>query len=1382
MSTGNKKVNIYLKKFLTQQHMTENFLDYLHNLIIENHMKLVPAAGLYSYPVTMRSDTVDKISFLTPGEATVGDGNGPSLEGDDGHGRIILLDNTEREDVPVPNTLGTKYYCGIRFNYYPYGTEINVRTGVIKWSLFEEAVGERAEPNHASYYNGLLQFQIDSISSGVLQSGRTARVWLKTPVSEATGDVYEDAAVTEQVITLEHDGGNAFLDVPNGFAGYFQTGQSLTVDRVPTAPITVTVNSIGLADTGGVGFTRIQVSSDLTGYTVAASSFVKTGNNIATLTGTLGQGLTPSVVATDYETFLYGLTVSSSDLRNDEYYAYLGNYTGTGAGNNPGSFDISDQVMVPENLSSIVGVLQDFKQYQIQRNAVTLRGGGQFKFEGGTLDWNEAFEIVNPFRAIYSIAASSLASIVTNDVVYIKIVKEQKVIIAGTAIGEIWIESNSGLSPGDSVTIGDSDSTRLTGTVDSISGSEKVVLTGAPDLTGFTPSKGGWLQKTNVTLQKDQVNTGDLRPDSYGDMNTDVMVLAVCHNGVLIFKNGVLKLEDGDIGEISNLPAGYNWINNIGELVDSITRAVDGSVGILAPRTYTATSQIAFNKNLNWYGISPLTIITGALATSLLKITYDPTTTGSYMSVSLGNLNLVNTGAGDVLEIDNTGAAKGIEVVLDVCNIQASNGLAVKVVHGEPTQWIRFKWVNGNKQTVLGSITFESEHAGDELRIYDVQFNAGESITFGKTAADPASLMEIRNVMIDRIDAIGAGTNKIIDIQDCYSWDDNKRIDLNGRSNATFKVSQVIVNERDFENYQKADNGTIFRGGEEMTFLSGVLTWATDFELVDPFYGIGIITAASLSGIANNDILYTKWYKPQIASTDGNASGEIEVEDASDFNDDDVVILGDSDSTVIQGYVQGAPVGGVITVDDGAGTPIDISTITKANGGWIRRLNLALVKGTVNTADLKPDYLGDLDPQVYVIAVCHNGRLVFKNGTIIEKIWIYEETFIAETDIDVDEEIQLPLDSRHGFIQKTYRNGAGHVSMYLNGVLAHRDKVILEDTFDPTTYTSGTGIVTCPDAADLSNLERGDWFVDEAGNEFMVEGNVDNTLGQKQFKIATGQTVSQLDGASLYRRHYAEYGNADQWVDRVVNKMLIKAKTMITFRVLPIDRIGGSSGGGGPGLGDVVAVNPNATIISGNPITISGPAGQKLLRILGDMECTGVIDPKAITFSRSVARPWSSALDGFWVNEAGQVNWYNKVSESDEIVGGSADVLQRSYTYTQPGQLISGTPVIKAGATSINFADWGTQANASIVGILIETLNQNDSGKVRFSGYIDPSIFSVANFFEGLLPADGSWIWLHASGKMTVTPPVEKSGKWQVILGIWENGGFILRPIFLGVA
>jgi hypothetical protein len=1381
MSTGQRKVNIFLKKFLTQQQITTNFLDYLHGLILESHQKLVPYPGIYSWPVTMRSDTVNKLSLLTPGESAPGDGNGAALEADDGHGRIMTLDNVLRTNVQVPNETGVRYHVGLRFNYYPSETEINVRTGKIMWSLFEEFVGERGEPSHVSYVDGVLQLRVDAICKNVNQVGRKVRVWLKEPLSQASGDVYEEVLVASQSIYLKHDGGNGFFDVLNEQAGYLSIGQSLTVDKTPSSPVSTTVASIGVEDSGGAGYTRIGVGVDLTAYTVLSNTYIQTGNNVITLAGTLGQLTNPSSDSTKYEIFMLGLTVTTEDLRTDEYYAYIGNYRGAGAGTNPTSFDISDQKMVPEDLGSIVNDLEDFKDYQLQRNATVLRGGGQFDFSGGDLTWNEEFQLVNPFRGIYKIAAGSLLGIATDDILYVTLAKQQPVIITGSAAGKIWVEDNTGIIAGDEVVIGDSDSTRLTGTVSAVSGTEEITLVGAPDLTGYTTAKGAWVQKTNLTLAKEQINSGVLKPDSFHKVNEEILILAVCQNSVLVFKNGVLRLEDGDIGQISNLPSGFNWINNLTELQESITRMVQNGTGVLAPRDYTLTSQIEINKNLAWVGMSERTRVVGSIADSLVKIIYDADTVDTYQKVELNQLTLKNDN-GNALEIDNTGATKGMEVVLDACVLQSANGLALKVNHSEPNQWIRVRWVDSKKQLILGDVEFESSHDGDDLYVRDVHFSPASAISFGKTGLTPESTMKLVNVIVDRIDAIGTGLDKTIEVQDSYSWNDDRRIDINGRENATFRMSQIIVDQNDFANYQKADNGVIFRGGHEMTFLSGTFNWETDIQLVDPFYGIMAITAGSISGLINGNILYTKFYKSHFIKTDGSAIGEVTVELTDDFNDNDAVILGDADGATISGFVFGAPSGETIIVDDGAGTPIDLSTVTKAQGGWIRRVNGTIFKGDINTSALKPDKYGNLDPQIYVIASIHNGAIIFKNGIVLEKMWIYEESFIVDSQIDIDDEIMLPLDSRNAFIQKKYRNGAAHVTVYLNGVMAQRNKLVQVASFDPTTYTSGTGVVSVPDSVNLALVQAGDFFVDSAGHEFRILGSANNTLGQKSFKIATGQTVVLTAGASIYRQHFKEYGNLDQWVDRIISKIEIPEQTLVTIRVSPIDRIGGSSGGQTPGLNDCYATNPLISIMSGVPIVLSGPAGEKLLRILGDMEVTGMLDPKGMTLSRNVARPWASANDGIWANAVGQPVWYNKTTGTDELLGGQTTVVEKAYQYTGTGQLISGSVVTKAGLGLIDYADYNTQEGAAILGLLLETLNQDDVGAVRYSGYVEASLFSAANFVENALPADKAWLWLHASGKMTVTGAQKGTGKWMVLMGQWDTDGMVLRPTILGVA
>ena len=47
MATGNRKVDIYLKKFLTQQQITDNFFDFLEQKIHDVFTKLFPVNGVF---------------------------------------------------------------------------------------------------------------------------------------------------------------------------------------------------------------------------------------------------------------------------------------------------------------------------------------------------------------------------------------------------------------------------------------------------------------------------------------------------------------------------------------------------------------------------------------------------------------------------------------------------------------------------------------------------------------------------------------------------------------------------------------------------------------------------------------------------------------------------------------------------------------------------------------------------------------------------------------------------------------------------------------------------------------------------------------------------------------------------------------------------------------------------------------------------------------------------------------------------------------------------------------------------------------------------------------------------------------------------------------
>jgi hypothetical protein len=188
MSTNDKKVSIYLKKFLPQQQITENFLDYLHTLILESFAQVWQSNGVFEPDINvvqiLSSDTPDTFDIVTP------------LIGTDGPpGHIINLDSIDANNIPFENATGIDYYVGLRFQDIPANTEINVRTGEIKYTFTQERIGELAEPDVVvDDGDETLTITVDSIfEAGVSNAGRKVLVYLKNPVSQA--DTFEEATV-----------------------------------------------------------------------------------------------------------------------------------------------------------------------------------------------------------------------------------------------------------------------------------------------------------------------------------------------------------------------------------------------------------------------------------------------------------------------------------------------------------------------------------------------------------------------------------------------------------------------------------------------------------------------------------------------------------------------------------------------------------------------------------------------------------------------------------------------------------------------------------------------------------------------------------------------------------------------------------------------------------------------------------------------------------------------------------------------------------------------------------------------------------------------------------------------------------------------------------
>lgn len=188
MATGNRKVDIYLKKFLTQQQITENFFDYLENKIHDVFTKLFPINGVFEPNILisniLSATAPDSFNIASP------------LRGTDGpQGNFLVLDPIDGNLIPFENALGIPYYVGLRFNSLPRETEINVRTGEIKYTFLEEAIGEIADPNSVSDDGDeTLTLIVDSVCEpGVSHAGRKVIVWLKRAKNQA--QAFEELSV-----------------------------------------------------------------------------------------------------------------------------------------------------------------------------------------------------------------------------------------------------------------------------------------------------------------------------------------------------------------------------------------------------------------------------------------------------------------------------------------------------------------------------------------------------------------------------------------------------------------------------------------------------------------------------------------------------------------------------------------------------------------------------------------------------------------------------------------------------------------------------------------------------------------------------------------------------------------------------------------------------------------------------------------------------------------------------------------------------------------------------------------------------------------------------------------------------------------------------------
>lgn len=288
MGTGLNKINIFLKKFLSQQAITGNFLEYLRTMITDVMRDVFPDEG-FLQGGALSAGGSDKFTISTPLVAT------------DGLGNRLSPDPIDVTQVQFENSLGIDYYVGLRYNAVPEDTEINVRTGEVEYKYIQDSIGELAEPDAVVDLGATIKFTIDSVcEAGVTHAGRKARVWLKQAAGEV--DAFYEGTVAYvggfNILTTTHLLGQLAGAVSTDPADYQVFLIGPTVRRNTDLDLDPAVAFVGIVEGAGAGN--------------APSVFDQSGQNL------IATGSVVSTVNDEVKSFLVGGGLITWDLATEE--------------------------------------------------------------------------------------------------------------------------------------------------------------------------------------------------------------------------------------------------------------------------------------------------------------------------------------------------------------------------------------------------------------------------------------------------------------------------------------------------------------------------------------------------------------------------------------------------------------------------------------------------------------------------------------------------------------------------------------------------------------------------------------------------------------------------------------------------------------------------------------------------------------------------------------------------------------------------------------------------------------------------------------------------------------------------------------------------------
>ena len=241
---------------------------------------------------------------------------------------------------------------------------------------------------------------------------------------------------------------------------------------------------------------------------------------------------------------------------------------------------------------------------------------------------------------------------------------------------------------------------------------------------------------------------------------------------------------------------------------------------------------------------------------------------------------------------------------------------------------------------------------------------------------------------------------------------------------------------------------------------------------------------------------------------------------------------------------------------------------------------------------------------------------------------------------------------------------------------------------------SSLSISTAVNATDPNHFT----YVASSAATLTTSGSLDmvKAVSTRGYVVGDGSLKIYLNNVQLTPGHdYNENGPAGSFSNSITMNAGLVASDVLVYR---IDANGGlvmlNSGGGSSTLQSAYNLGNTIAVSSGAPVTISGPGGQKLLTVHGDIQVDGVVDPTAVSLTPVSSDPLTPGSHGLWVNTSGDLIFK---------AGVSAPLNISTAAEAAAGRSMETTWAAASGNTLTVTHNWGTRF------VMVEVLDSSDS-------------------------------------------------------------------------